>query len=51
LRKKSDGDVEREIIGENFEKKKKTVERNNKKNIGRKFLGEIVEKKRREKKI
>jgi hypothetical protein len=29
---------EREIVGENFEKKKKkTGERNNKKNMGRKF--------------
>jgi hypothetical protein len=28
---------EREIVGENFEKKKKKQVRNNKKNMGRKF--------------
>jgi hypothetical protein len=31
----------REIVGENFEKKKKQV-RNNKKKYGKKILGEIV---------
>jgi hypothetical protein len=34
---------EREIVGENFEKKKKTGKRNNKKKKhGKKILGEIV---------
>jgi hypothetical protein len=35
---------EREIVGENFEKKKeeKTGERNNKKKHGKKIFGEIV---------
>jgi hypothetical protein len=43
---------EREIVGEDFEKKNKTGERNNKKDMGKKILGEIVgKKKRREKKI
>ena len=32
---------EREIVGENFEKKK-TGERNNKKKCGKKILGEIM---------
>jgi hypothetical protein len=40
---------EREIVGENFEKKKKV--RNNKKKRGNKILGEIVGKKKTWKKI
>jgi hypothetical protein len=41
----------REIIGENFEKKNKIGERNNKKKVGIKFGRDSGRKKRREKKI